>query len=403
MTPATLAAALLHDTVEDTAYTLEQLREGLRPRGRDARRRRHQARQGELRRRRAGRDRAQDGRRDGPGHPRPGHQARRPAAQRAHLALRLGRVRPAQGPRDPRDLRPAGPPARHEHHQVGARGPVLRDALPQGLRRDRAAGGRARAGPRGVPRHGARAGQRRPAGGQDQGHGDGPAQALLLRLPEDDRARPRLRGHLRPGRGPRARRLGARLLRGARCPARAVEPGAGAVQGLHRDAEVQHVPVAAHDGDRPGRQAGRDPDPHARHAPPRRVRRRRALEVQGGRHRARGRRGRQRPHQRHGLAAPAARLAEGDGRPRRVPRLAALRDQRPRGLRLHAQGRRHGAARPARPRSTSRTPCTPRSGTTASARGSTAGWCRWSRRSRTATSSRCSPPRPTAPARRATG
>ena len=65
--------------------------------------------------------------------------------------------------------------------------------------------------------------------------------------------------------------------------ARAVEPGARAVQGLHRDAEVQHVPVAAHDGHRPRGQAGRDPDPHPHDAPPGRVRRRRALEVQGGR------------------------------------------------------------------------------------------------------------------------
>ena len=65
-------------------------------------------------------------------------------------------------------------------------------------------------------------------GGQDQGDGHRPAQALLLRLPEDDRARPRLRGHLRPGRRPGAGRLGARLLRGARRAARAVEPGARA-------------------------------------------------------------------------------------------------------------------------------------------------------------------------------
>ena len=33
----------------------------------------------------------------------------------------------AQGPRDAGDLRAAGPPAGHEHHQVGARGPRLRD------------------------------------------------------------------------------------------------------------------------------------------------------------------------------------------------------------------------------------------------------------------------------------
>ena len=43
---------------------------------------------------------------------------------------------------------------------------------------------------------------------------------------------------------------------------RAMEPGPRPVQGLHRDAEVQHVPVAAHDGDRSRRQAGRAADPH---------------------------------------------------------------------------------------------------------------------------------------------
>ncbi len=99
-----------------------------------------------------------------------------------------------------------------------------------------------------------------------------------------------------------------------------------------------------------------------------------------------------RRHQRHGLAAPAAGLAEGDRGPRRVPGVAALRDQPGRGLRLHparrrdrAAGRRHAGRlrlrRPHRGRAT-----------TPSAPGSTAGWCRWSRRSTTATSSRSSPP-----------
>ena len=59
------------------------------------------------------------------------------------------------------------------------------------------------------------------------------------------------------------------------------QPVPGPLQGLRRDAEVQHVPVAAHHGDRPAGQAGRAADPHARHAPHRRVRHRRALEVQG--------------------------------------------------------------------------------------------------------------------------
>ncbi|CAM5618983.1 hypothetical protein STENM223S_10049 [Streptomyces tendae] len=94
-------------------------------------------------------------------------------------------------------------------------------------------------------------------------------------------------------------------------------------------------------------------DPHLRHAPPRGVRHRRALEVQaGGRRRClQGAHGRTqgvrqeqgRPPQRHGVAAPAARLAEGDGGPRRVPGVPALRPVPQRGLRLHAQGRRHSA------------------------------------------------------------
>ncbi|BDZ58068.1 hypothetical protein GCM10025872_17250 [Barrientosiimonas endolithica] len=57
----------------------------------------------------------------------------------------------------------------------------------------------------------------------------------------------------------------------------------------------------------------------------------------------------------------------------------------------------------ARRRWTSPTPCTPRWATTASAPGSTAGSCRWRASSTTVTSSRCSPPRPTAPGRAATG
>ena len=110
-----------------------------------------------------------------------------------------------------------------------------------------------------------------------------------------------------------------------------------------------------------------------------------------------------RHRQRHGVAAAAARLAEGDRGPGRVPGVAALRPLAERGLRLHAQGRRHSAARPAPPPSTSPTPSTPRSATARSAPASTAGWCRWSPRSTTATPSRSSPPRPPAPVPRATG
>ena len=60
----------------------------------------------------------------------------------------------------------------------------------------------------------------------------------------------------------------------------AVEAAAGPLQGLHRDAQVQHVPVAAHDRDRARGPAAGDPDPHARDARDGRVRRRGALDVQ---------------------------------------------------------------------------------------------------------------------------
>ena len=102
----------------------------------------------------------------------------------------------------------------------------------------------------------------------------------------------------------------------------------------------------------PGGKAGRDPDPDPHDAPAGRVRRRRPLEVQGGRpHRRQGRhdQGRDRADQRHGLAAPAARLAEGDRGPGRVPRVAALRDHRERGVRLHAEGPGRRAARRVHP------------------------------------------------------
>ena len=177
MDPATLMAGLLHDTVEDTEYGLDQLRRDFGDSGRPARRRRHQAGQGQVRRGRAGRDRAQDGRRHGQGPARPGHQARRPAAQHAHHALPQAGEAGEEGPRDPGDLRAAGPPAGHEHHQVGAGGPRLRDPLPQDVRRDRPAGRRARAQARRVPGHSDRRGPVRPARRPHQGHRHRPARS----------------------------------------------------------------------------------------------------------------------------------------------------------------------------------------------------------------------------------
>ncbi len=109
------------------------------------------------------------------------------------------------------------------------------------------------------------------------------------------------------------------------------KPIPGPLQGLHRDAQVQPVPVAAHHGHRPRRQAAGDPDPHLRHAPDGGVRGRRALALQGAR--------RPRPGQAR-LAAPDDGVAVRDGRPARVHGHPAGRPLRGRGVRLHAQGRR---------------------------------------------------------------
>ena len=108
-----------------------------------------------------------------------------------------------------------------------------------------------------------------------------PREALLLDLREDDPARQGVQRDLRPHRDARPGRVRQGLLRRDRRHPRALEADAGAVQGLHRDAEDERLPVAAHDRDRSAGQAARDPGPHAPHAPDGRVRRRRALALQG--------------------------------------------------------------------------------------------------------------------------
>ena len=167
-------------------------------------------------------------------------------------------------------------------------------------------------------------------------------------------------GH--PGR----RRVREGLLGRPRRHPRHLGAGARALQGLHQHAQVQHVPVAAHDGHRARRQAGRGADPHLGDAPPGRVRHRGALglQVQGG------------PLLGDGVAAAHRRRRPPDRRPDRVPRGAQARPRAGRGLRLHAQGQGDRAAGPLDARSTSPTPSTPRWGTAASAPGSTAASCR---------------------------
>ena len=128
----TLCAALLHDTVEDTTASLDEVSAPVRRGDRDARRRRHEAHRDHVpvARRGAGRELPQDDGRDGlgrPGHP---HQARRSPAQHAHDRRDAQAEADRQGEGDPGDLRADRAPARHPRDQVGARGPRVRRAAP---------------------------------------------------------------------------------------------------------------------------------------------------------------------------------------------------------------------------------------------------------------------------------
>ena len=144
--------------------------------------------------------------------------------------------------------------------------------------------------------------QHRARGGGHRGRDLRARQALLLDLLEDDQEGPRVQRDLRPHRHARDRRLGEGLLRRDRRDPLALEAAAGPLQGLGRDAQVQHVPGPPHHGDRARGAAARDPDPHDGDAPHGRVRRGRALDLQGGRRQAGRGEGR--------VAAPPARLAD---------------------------------------------------------------------------------------------
>ena len=95
-----------------------------------------------------------------------------------------------------------------------------------------------------------------------------PREALLLDLRQDGEEGPRVQRDLRPdghaGAGRAVRGRGdARLLRRARADPLALEADARPVQGLHRDAQAQPLPGAAHDRDRPAGTAAGDPGPDA--------------------------------------------------------------------------------------------------------------------------------------------
>ena len=99
-----------------------------------------------------------------------------------------------------------------------------------------------------------RSGQERPArqaeGARREGRRRGSPEAPVLDLREDGDPRQGVQRDPRPRRPPRPRSVAPRLLRRARRRPRALEARPGPLQGLRRDAQVEHVSVAAHHGRR---------------------------------------------------------------------------------------------------------------------------------------------------------
>ena len=207
-------------------------------------------------------------------------------ADRLHNMRTLSALRPEKQrqrrDRDARDLRAPREPAGRPGDQVGARGPLVQDAARRAVPGDRRARREAPRRAAGADRRGAGRHARQAQGARREGRGRGPPEAPLFDLREDGDPRQGVQRDLRPGRRADHGRQPPRHVRGPRRGALVVEAGARQVQGLRGDAQVQHVPVAAHDGRRARRHAAGDPDPHARHAPDRAVRHRGALAVQGG-------------------------------------------------------------------------------------------------------------------------
>ena len=253
-----------------------------------------------------GRDLPQDAVVHGRGHPGHPGQVRRPAAQHAHPGCPRRRPAPAHLPRDPRSLCAPGPPPGPGPDPLGAGGPQPQASRARLLPRDPREGGHAPRGA-GAPHRRLQDASRRGAGPKrHRGRDHRTSEELLQHLQQDAGPGETLRGDLRPHGGAHHRRHGARVLPHPGPGAHPLPPDPRPLQGLHRHAEDEHVPVAAHHRHRPPGHGGGGADPHLGDAPHGGDRHRRPLALQVGP----GRRG-QRPRPADELAAPGSSTGSG--------------------------------------------------------------------------------------------
>ena len=280
---ATIAAALLHDTIEDTEATRAEIDTLFGARHRHAGRGPHQAEKARSGHQggQAGREPAQAPAGDRRRRARAARQARRPAAQHAHAAFHAGRIAPPRRRGDAGNLRAARRPHGHAGDARGARGSVVPRDQSERLRRDQRAARRAGREEQGADFGDRAAAHQEACRPRHRGDGAGAAQARLFDLAQDGAQVGRLRAALRHFRLPRHRQDAGRLLRRGRHRAHDLARGARALQGLHLDAESQRLPLDPHHGDRARTAARRAADPHRGDARDRRIRHRRPCALQG--------------------------------------------------------------------------------------------------------------------------